>query len=325
MNIKKIRYRFIIPISIFLFLIMVIFITYSYFAERRIQKEIFDKRIKALTEMYFITLSKSMWDIDYEYLEKISNSFLYDRDSIEIIIDLNNIKKFEIKKKDANNFKDIIIEKDVTYLDKKIGSIKFIYTTYYIKEIIKKNTLLELFKYLIMYFLLIIIINIVSRKITRDIPNLISYMNNISMNNIILKENKLISSKDEVGEIIENFNKMIKSLNEKDELFNNTFKFSGLGILNLSLDFKILKINETLTRELGYFEKNLLNTDIYSYIHNEDIQFIKEENEKLLKEEVKNITYETRLKKNNGEFFWVSITNSIVLDLDNNHINYKRY
>ena len=114
-----------------------------------------------------------------------------------------------------------------------------------------------------------------------------------------------ISSKDEIGELANNFNEMVKklqkikkSLEESEKKYRDIFEYSQDAIYISTIDGKLLDINKAGEDLFGYSRDELLNMNV------ENLYANKEDREKFKKEISKRgfvRNYEVKLRKKDGK------------------------
>ncbi len=105
--------------------------------------------------------------------------------------------------------------------------------------------------------LMLAVVLLFSRSITRPIGQMTEFASNISEGNLDQQVN--IASDDEIGLLAQNFNIMISHLHqsmselkESEERYRNLFEGALEGLMVSSLDGKIVKANSALAQILGY-------------------------------------------------------------------------
>jgi len=123
-----------------------------------------------------------------------------------------------------------------------------------------------------------------------------------------------------IGQMVNSEKKLFKAnslLKESENRFRSAFDDAAVGMALVLPNGTFLKVNKSLCTILGYSENNLLEIDIYSIIHLEDLQENKIRIGELL--DRKNKTYEKvqRYLHKNGEIVWAIVSMSLVCNSQN--------
>jgi len=148
------------------------------------------------------------------------------------------------------------------------------------------------------------------------------------VNNGILKievyyhENKPFLKEEEylINEIAERLKNIIVEklaeyrILESEERFHKIFEEGPLGMVIVSLDFRIMKVNSKLCDKLGYDEKELTKFTFLDITHPEDRYRDAQLAEQLFKGDIPFYSIEKRYYKKNKEILWAKLTCSVIHD-----------
>lgn len=96
---------------------------------------------------------------------------------------------------------------------------------------------------------------------------------------------------------------MLSHFND-NSLFLPTFEKSSIGMALISFDGRFIKINPSLCKMLGYSESELINVDIPSVSHPEDLEAVLEIWNKLVQGEIDAYQIEKRYMHKSGTIMW---------------------
>lgn len=126
-------------------------------------------------------------------------------------------------------------------------------------------------------------------------------------NNICVRTYGLIQDIDEVT------NNYVE-LSEKEALFRNMFEFAAEGVVQLTLDDHILRVNHRFAVTLGYECKELEGLCMFSLSHPEDVSLTKGIITKLREGSTHHSTFEKRYIHKTGKVIWAMVSISVVHD-----------
>ena len=183
------------------------------------------------------------------------------------------------------------------------GSLIFLLPSSVIKQPIEKMQQIIWIVAILTAIAIIFASILFSTTITKPIKNLKKATEEVAKGNFDYKV--AIQSKDEIGELGENFNKMIKqlkqatkSLEESEKKYRDIFEYSQDAIYVSTVEGKLIDINKAGEELFGYTRDELLKMNVENlYSNKEDREKFKMQISK--KGYVKN--YEVRLKKKNGK------------------------
>ncbi|MDJ0596918.1 MAG: CheR family methyltransferase, partial [Pleurocapsa sp. MO_226.B13] len=105
-----------------------------------------------------------------------------------------------------------------------------------------------------------------------------------------------------------------ETIKKSELLFRSTFEQAAVGIAHVSLQGKLLKVNQRLCEILGYENQVLLKTTFQAITHpedlNTDIQYVRQ----MLAGEISNYSLEKRYIKSDRSLVWANLTVSLVKD-----------
>ena len=102
------------------------------------------------------------------------------------------------------------------------------------------------------------------------------------------------------------------ALRESEQLFRLIFDQSPLGSIIVSLDYGPLRVNEALSRMLGYSKEELLSMRFPEYTHPDDLDVDLEQRKLLISRTIDNFVMEKRYIHKNGEIVWGNLYVSAV-------------
>ncbi|MDH5366018.1 MAG: PAS domain-containing protein [Cyclobacteriaceae bacterium] len=104
---------------------------------------------------------------------------------------------------------------------------------------------------------------------------------------------------------------------EGDKKLQSLFDHANVGIAFVTLNKKILKVNNAFCEMLGYSEKELLSMVPADFTHPDDIQTTINLNEQVIKGEIQNYTTIKRYITKSGRTIWVELSSTFVRDANN--------
>ncbi|MEO9967825.1 MAG: PAS domain-containing protein [Reichenbachiella sp.] len=125
---------------------------------------------------------------------------------------------------------------------------------------------------------------------------------------------------------------LIQSLNNNDivqeklklsqEQFQNAFEFSAIGMVIVSISGEWLKVNNQLSKIIGYSKNELLKISFQDITHPDDLETDLEHLDQLLDGDIDSYQMEKRYLHKNGQIIWVLISVSLVRDASNQPIHF---
>ena len=112
------------------------------------------------------------------------------------------------------------------------------------------------------------------------------------------------------------------ALLNSEELFRLIFDQSPLGSIIVSLDYSPLRVNDALTRMLGYSKEELLSMKFFEYTYPEDLEEELRQKELLIKGKRDNFVMEKRYFDKNGKIVWGNLTVSAIKDHYNKPVRF---
>lgn len=113
---------------------------------------------------------------------------------------------------------------------------------------------------------------------------------------------------------ITKYKETVDALTTSEEMFRVAFENSPIGIMLLSLDEKILEVNQSVCEILGLSERTLIEGDCKDFIHVDDFKRLKEELDKLKKGGKKKSKMTIRFDLEDKESTRSNLVSSIVRD-----------
>ena len=100
------------------------------------------------------------------------------------------------------------------------------------------------------------------------------------------------------------------------EHFENAFHHSAIGIALVSLEGKLLRVNDAFCSFIGYGQSEMLALDFQSITHPEDLNADLDQLERLLAGEFRSYQLDKRYVRKDGSLVWGHLTVSMVRGLD---------
>lgn len=107
-------------------------------------------------------------------------------------------------------------------------------------------------------------------------------------------------------------------LRESEERFRKIFEGGVLGMAVLGLDFRFVRVNETLCRILGAEEEDIIGRTYLDITHPDHRESDRTQVDRLLRGEIPYYKTEKRYLRENGEAVWVHVTASLIRDEEGN-------
>ena len=171
----------------------------------------FETDLESMVNVAAFSLEEPLWHLNHDTLISVCDSF-FQKDSVSQIIvqDLSLGIMYERKTYAASHSDDFLVtvEKDIMYNNKKIGSIHFTMTRYYMDEQNKQNVLINYVQmFLLVFFLTTILIMIISR-ITRPLSDLKTAFEQVAESNDDFMPQIEVKGSDEIADLTKGFNTM---------------------------------------------------------------------------------------------------------------------
>jgi PAS domain S-box-containing protein len=103
-----------------------------------------------------------------------------------------------------------------------------------------------------------------------------------------------------------------EALRESEERFHAIFNLAAVGIAQVTIDGKLLLINEKLCDIIGYTIEELLSVTAFDISHPDDIERHMAELYRLLEGQIPDYSIEKRLIRKSGAIVWVHLTVTLV-------------
>lgn len=101
---------------------------------------------------------------------------------------------------------------------------------------------------------------------------------------------------------------------ESEQFFRLIFNQSPLGSIIISIDHSPLRVNDALSRMLGYSKEELLSMKFHKYTHSDDLDDYLKQQKLLISGTIDNFVMEKRFISKNGEIIWVNLYVSAIKD-----------
>jgi PAS domain S-box-containing protein len=106
------------------------------------------------------------------------------------------------------------------------------------------------------------------------------------------------------------------ALRESEERFCRVFEEGLLGLGLVGRDYRFLKVNNALCQMVGYPEAELVEMSFTDITHPDDRRADVELAERLFRREIPFYRVQKRYAKKSGEFIWINLTATLILDHD---------
>lgn len=171
----------------------------------------FETDLESMVNVAAFSLEEPLWHLNHDTLISVCDSF-FQKDSVSQIIvqDLSLGVMYERKTYAASHSDDFLVtvEKDIMHNNRKIGSIHFTMTRYYMDEQNKQNVLINYVEmFLLVFFLTTILIMIIS-KITRPLSDLKTAFEQVAESNDDSMPQIEVKGSDEIADLTNGFNTM---------------------------------------------------------------------------------------------------------------------
>ena len=103
-----------------------------------------------------------------------------------------------------------------------------------------------------------------------------------------------------------------------NDLFMNAFNFSAIGMAVVSMDGRLLQVNASLCKIMGYSTMELEQITFQDITHPDDLELDLNNLNRMLTEETQYYEMEKRYIKKNGCIVWALLSVSLVKDENNN-------
>ncbi len=110
------------------------------------------------------------------------------------------------------------------------------------------------------------------------------------------------------------------ALRQSEEKFRSAFDYAAIGMALVGLDGKWLQVNRSLCEILGYSEEELLQKNIKSITHPDDIDIDLISSNQLLQEEINSYQIEKRYLHKENRIVWILLNSSLIEDETENKI-----
>src|SRR5271157_3992974 len=106
-----------------------------------------------------------------------------------------------------------------------------------------------------------------------------------------------------------------EALRESEEQFRSTFEQSAIGIIHLTLDSHIIRVNQKLCNIYGYSREEILNLTIADLTYPDDFDLGNENIPAMLSGEIQTASVEKRYIRKDGSIIWGNVTVSLARDI----------
>jgi len=145
-------------------------------------------------------------------------------------------------------------------------------------------------------------VEVLSTSFARMRDSLVEKMDDLSRKNLALERE------------MEERRKIQSALSESEERYRATFDQAPVGIASYRLDGRYFRVNQRLSRILGYTEEELLKTDVWQITHPLDLDMSRECVRQLYSGQNQACFLEKRYLKKDGRIVWANVTISVLKD-----------
>jgi len=210
---NTIRHRFMIPLMILTFVVMVSLAAIDYTRSARKAEVDLKEKIGMTSELAAQSFSNPLWNYNDESMDSIAKAIMRDPEIGLISIrdksgnPVYNNARFE---KEYGREYLALFEAPVTYQDNTIGVVSVGVTSYYRMEILRQNMIHTAWSTVLLVLVSVLAISWISRKVTGPIALLEAGTEEIARGN--LQKRIFIEDSDEISRLAEKFNAMADSL-----------------------------------------------------------------------------------------------------------------
>ncbi|MGB3494423.1 MAG: PAS domain S-box protein [Elainellaceae cyanobacterium] len=111
------------------------------------------------------------------------------------------------------------------------------------------------------------------------------------------------------------------ALRESEERYRSIYEQASVGLVNATLDYKIVSVNPRLCELLGYSRTELLGKTVTEITHPEDRALIFPDHQRLLAGEISSFFQEKRYLRKDGRWFWAHTEVSMVRDIEGHAVH----
>ncbi|MGO9119343.1 MAG: PAS domain S-box protein [Desulfomonilaceae bacterium] len=111
-----------------------------------------------------------------------------------------------------------------------------------------------------------------------------------------------------------------KALRESEGRYRGVFENAAIGIDVVDAAGRLLEVNGSLAKMLGYSQDELLKRTIFDITHPEDVEVSRTKHEQMVRGEMTSYRFEKRYVRKNGELLWAEVSVSLIRGSDGVHI-----
>ncbi|MDR3594778.1 ATP-binding protein [Clostridium sp.] len=232
------------------------------------------QKVETTSKLVGLSFADPIWNLNEVSIRETSDALFQDNEIAYIRVESNSAGEIYTKYKTGQIYEDknlLMKTVDVLKDNMTIGEVTIGITNYYSIEKLHICIIITIMRILMIFFILWLAINFVSRIVTRSIYELSMGTDEIASGN--LTHRLSINTGDEIGELASKFNNMAKNLHnmiqERDnaisalraseEKFNKAFNYSAdvIGILRLK-DKLYVEINDAFLRIFSYTREEII-------------------------------------------------------------------
>jgi PAS domain S-box-containing protein len=105
-----------------------------------------------------------------------------------------------------------------------------------------------------------------------------------------------------------------EALRQSEQRFRGVFENSPLGLVLVYSDYRFMKVNDSMSRMLGYSQNELEQMSLLDLTYPEDLAESNRLAQRLLKGEIPLYSIEKRYVKKTGEVMWATLTATVIRD-----------
>jgi len=261
-KLKKMSYRFILPLTLILLIVFTGFTCYLVNSERKKKNINFKDEVTQTMGLLSQTSIKYLWDFNKEGLKKNCNYFFENKNIVSIIVKDSSGNEFikPFKRKAIGD----IIKQDISVIKdgEELGMVEVSFTKYYMNEslVAIRNKLIMMS--FVIFVLILGAIFIISNRVTSPMKEVIKFAQKIAKGDLVVEKLE-VKSDDEVGRMVMALNEMRDDLKK---IISNIFdSVDDLSAYSEELSASAQEGNATINCNNDLLEKMIIGIkEIYS-------------------------------------------------------------
>ncbi len=206
----SIKKKLVLPILLILLVFSFISAVSIVYTQKKRDLESLGQKSSLVSSMLMHSASEALWNLSIDTLE-LQSSKVFEDAEVSFLQIKNSSGEIVIEKKRENTGSDDkIIDQKIKKGDDSVGTLKLIYTSYYIEKNIRSIMFKIFLQSLAAFIVIAIIITMLIQKILKPFYELIDVFADINKGDF--RNRADISSRDEIGKFAISFNAFIDSL-----------------------------------------------------------------------------------------------------------------